>query len=158
MAPDSLQPSTDEWSRVSAVTSLVEVLARNVIGLHQLPDNEVPAWLDRLRVPSDWRVGRLADAANQPWRIAVRGAHPEGGWDGCETIAVYGFSGAVPIEVLTNNGDCTFALGPPTSEDGLLVHQSIFVESSRHSALEPDIADLSSVVLAAFITAMGSGF
>ena len=53
------------------------------------------------------RPGGLA-AAESPdrrLRIATYGPRPDGGWDGCETINVYGFTGIPHPDVLTDNAD-----------------------------------------------------
>jgi hypothetical protein len=192
---------SDEWARVSAASSAVAVMARYVIGLHQLSPIELPAWLTALELPVGWRTGRFENAPSQPWRIAVYGPHVEGGFDGCETVAVFGFHGALPLRVLMESADCAFrdldadqietnrlsvssgdhveavrstgyfAAGglwiwgqhsyfladSPSSGTGVLIHQSIFVESSRRSALCSDVAALSDQILNSFVAESVSG-
>lgn len=56
---------------------------------------QVPGWLARASLPAGWRVGHyLGSEPNQPWRIAVRDPRPGDGWDACETITVWGFTGS----------------------------------------------------------------
>jgi hypothetical protein len=62
--------------------------------------DEVPVWLTLLRVPPGWRAGHLEGGGPQPWRIAVCGPRADGGWDGCETIAVLKFTGFPSIETI----------------------------------------------------------
>jgi hypothetical protein len=61
--------------------------------------DEVPKWLTLLRVPPKWRAGHL-EGGGPPWRIAVCGQRADGGWDGCETIAVLQFTGFPSIETI----------------------------------------------------------
>lgn len=57
------------------------------------PRSTVPAWLSRLSVPPEWRTGHLEGGGIEPCRITVCGRRTDGGWDGCETLSVFTFSG-----------------------------------------------------------------
>jgi hypothetical protein len=39
--------------------------------------------------------------------MTLCGHRPEGGWDGCETISVFAFTGVPPQDVVRENSDCT---------------------------------------------------
>lgn len=96
-----------EAQRPSEAQSATGVLACHVADFSQLSCNDVPDWLTRLRVPAGWRTGRLDGGGHQPGRIAVCGERTGGGWDGCETIAVFGFTGFPPIDVIESNSEWT---------------------------------------------------
>ena len=82
-------------------------LGRHVADFSQLPPGELPTWLTRLRLPAGWRTGRLEGSGHQPWRIAVYGERTGGGWDGCETIGVFGFTGFPPLDLIRRNSEWT---------------------------------------------------
>lgn len=197
----SVDLPSEEWGRVSTASSLVGLVSRYVIDLQQLSREQMPGWLVGLDLPAGWRSGRLEGRSGQPWRISVCGPQPDGGRDGCETIAVYGYSGAVASKMLLELAGCTlvdlgavdietvplvsspadrigavrstgcfaaaglwiwaqhsyFAARTSVPGRGILIQQSVFVESSRRAVLGPDVAMLSNVVLNAFVGAAGSG-
>ena len=35
------------------------------------------------------------------------GTQPDGGWDACETVAVFGFTGFIPCQMILQSCDCT---------------------------------------------------
>jgi hypothetical protein len=100
------QPSSD-WDRLAAVSSLIDVVARHVDGLIQLPSADLPDWLTDLGVPAGWRIARLDGGGVQPSRIAVCSGKSQGGGYGCDTISVFGFTGIPPSEVVRDNAACT---------------------------------------------------
>ncbi|WP_156751321.1 hypothetical protein [Mycobacterium sp. 1245111.1] len=57
--------------------------------------------------PAGWQIAQLADRSYEPARIAVTGQHPDGSWDGCETISAFGFTGFPPKHVVHENADRT---------------------------------------------------
>jgi hypothetical protein len=105
--PSSGDGLSTERRRLGAVSSVVSVLARHVDDVMQFRSWNLPAWLTQLGVPPGWQIGHLADSAVEPSRIAVYGPQPDGGWDGCETISVFGFTGTPPGELAHDNADCT---------------------------------------------------
>ena len=96
----------NEQHRLSAATSVVTELRRHVVGLTQVPTTELTPWLAQLRVPPSWQTGQAQGFAAQPSRIAVCGQRPEGGWNGCETLSVFRFTGSPPAGLLHDHADC----------------------------------------------------
>jgi hypothetical protein len=96
-----------EQRRLAAVPSIAEVAARHVDDLAELRAEDLPEPLTRLGAPPGWRLANLEGSPVQPARVVVCGQHPDGSWDGCETIRVFGFTGALPLDVLRANADCT---------------------------------------------------
>ncbi|MBS4728852.1 hypothetical protein MSM1_11065 [Mycobacterium sp. SM1] len=105
MTAAAQEPS--EWHRLAAVSSLVDVVARHVDDLIQLPAERLPEWLTVLGVPAGWRIARLDGNAVQPSRIAVCSRQSQGGGEACETISVFRFTGIAPVDVVRANADCT---------------------------------------------------
>jgi hypothetical protein len=96
-----------EWQRLASVSSVVDVVAASVDGIAQLHVDEIDEWLNGLGVPDGWRIARFDSGDTQPSRIAVYGQRPRGGWDGCETITVFGFTGIPNLDDVRRNADCT---------------------------------------------------
>jgi hypothetical protein len=83
-------------SQLTAVSSVVDVVAGHVDGLAPIPAGELADWVAGLAVPAGWQV-LPPDATAAPLaRIAVRGRRPGGGWDACDTISVFRFTGFPP--------------------------------------------------------------
>ncbi|MBO0880358.1 MAG: hypothetical protein J2P17_08405 [Mycobacterium sp.] len=96
-----------ELSQLTTVSSVVDVVAGYVDDLAPIPAGELTDWLAGLAVPAGWQVLPL-DASSAPLaRLAVRGQRPEGGWDACDTISVFRFTGFPPREVVEDNAECT---------------------------------------------------
>jgi hypothetical protein len=96
-----------ERRRLAAVSSVAGEVARHVKEFTHLRADAAPHWLTQLRAPARWKIGHLADSPVEPSRIAVSGPQPDGRWDGCETITVFGFTGIPPEDVVRNNADRT---------------------------------------------------
>jgi hypothetical protein len=96
-----------ERRRVAAVSSIAAVAARHVGDLAELVAADLPEPLTRLGAPPGWRLANLAGSPVAPARVLVCGQHPDGSWDGCETIRAFGFTGALPADVVRANADCT---------------------------------------------------
>ncbi|MCV7204912.1 hypothetical protein H7J71_23135 [Mycolicibacterium peregrinum] len=101
------QKSPDSRRRLPSVDSVVDAVAPHVTDLNLVPPRETPEWLQQSVVPDGWKVVHLDTGFVQPTRTAVAGARDDGGWDGCETISVYRFTGAPPCSVVSENNDCT---------------------------------------------------
>jgi hypothetical protein len=68
--------------------------------------------MPELGVAAGWQVGRAENSASQPTRIAVYSHDPSAGWDACETIDVFTFTGRPPDDIVRLNADCSLrALG-----------------------------------------------
>lgn len=102
------QAKTNEWRRLASASSVADALAERVGGLEQVRAEDLPAWLTGLGVPPGWRIAHLDDTSGvAPSRIAVCGATPRGGWEGCETITVSQFTGMPDVDAVRDNADCT---------------------------------------------------
>ena len=97
--------TTAEHHRLAAVPTIATVAAHHVGALTELRGAELPAPLTRLGAPPGWRLANLAGSPIAPARVLVSGPHPDGSWDGCETIRAFGFTGALPPDVLRANAD-----------------------------------------------------
>jgi hypothetical protein len=76
-----------------SVSAVAGVLAHHVRDLAPVATYELPAWLQQLRFPTGWLPTQFDSSLAQPARVAVCGPHPDGGWDGCETISLFRFTG-----------------------------------------------------------------
>jgi hypothetical protein len=85
--------------------------ADGVDGLRYITDNsEIPQWAKEIGQPVGWLLGRYSGFNTQrPWRISVCGPQQDGGWDACETVTVYGFSGTIPTSLLQRRADKALA-------------------------------------------------
>lgn len=95
-----------EWRRLAA-SSAVGAVAGHVNDLVQVGTEDLPGWLTGLGVPPEWQHAHLEGSGVQPARIVVCGRRPDGGWYGCETITVFGFTGIPPEDVVCGSSDCT---------------------------------------------------
>jgi hypothetical protein len=106
-----MSPAGDDLStrqrRVSAISLVLNVVAAHVNDFVQFHGDELPEWLTGLGVPVGWRIARVDCCGIQPSRVAVCGPHFDGGWDGCDTISVFGFTGVAPVDGVRDNADCT---------------------------------------------------
>jgi hypothetical protein len=95
-----------EWHRLARVSSVVDIVARHVHDLIQIVPDDVPQWLAGLAVPAGWCIARFDGDGAAPSRIAVCGPQSDGGWDGCETSSVFGFTGIPDIDMVRDHADC----------------------------------------------------
>jgi hypothetical protein len=89
------------------VPSIATVAARHVDDLVELRAEDLPAALTGLGAPPGWRLATLEGGPVAPARVTVYGQHPDGTWDGCETIRAFGFTGALAADVVRDNAACT---------------------------------------------------
>jgi hypothetical protein len=99
------QQSCNEWNRLVFAPIVADVLAHNVADLTSVATDEQPAWLQQLHLPTGWRLAQFDANPIQPTRIAVCGPHPDGGWDGCETINLFRFIGNPPDGLVQDTSD-----------------------------------------------------
>jgi hypothetical protein len=104
-------PPNPDWPaevrRLTTVSSVVDAVSRHVSDLTPVSANDLPRWLRRLALPPDWHLVDLSGHPPPPTRIAVHGQRSDGGWDGCETISVFRFTGTLSADVVRDNADCT---------------------------------------------------
>jgi hypothetical protein len=123
-----------ELGGLTAVSSIVDAVSDHVSDLTPVSAHDLPRWLRRLALPPDWHRVDLSGHPPPPTRIAVYGQRSDGGWDGCETISVFRFTGTLPANVVHDNVDytlrdlhadniCTVAL-PTPSEPGVTAARS----------------------------------
>jgi hypothetical protein len=73
--------------------------------------------------------------------MTLCGHRPEGGWDGCETISVFAFTGVPPQDVVRENSDCTlrdldadsittYTLNAPTDPEVSAVRSSGYLSAA----------------------------
>jgi hypothetical protein len=96
-----------ERHRLLTAPSIAGVVTSHVEDLVELGAEDVPEWVTRLGVPPRWCLARIEDGPIQPARITVCGQNPDYGWDGCETITAFRFTGTPPVNIVYDNADCT---------------------------------------------------
>jgi hypothetical protein len=104
-----------QWQDQLGARSGTERVLQDAADLALLARDEVPDWLTRLRVPVGWCTAHLDGSAHRPWRIAVCGQRSDGGWDGCETIAAFSFTGFPAIDAIQRDSQRAlrqFEVGP----------------------------------------------
>jgi hypothetical protein len=85
---------------------MADAISGSVTDLARVPSHELFRWLPGLQMAAGWQVGRAENSASQPTRIAVYGHDPSAGWDACETIDVFTFTGSPPDDIVRSNADC----------------------------------------------------
>jgi hypothetical protein len=103
--PNPDQP--EGLDRLTTVLSPVDVVGRYVADMAPIPAEELAEWLAGLPVPVGWQVIQSDASLVAHGRVMVSGARPGGGWDACDTLSVFGFTGAPPRDVVEENADCT---------------------------------------------------
>jgi hypothetical protein len=92
--------AAEEWQRLSSATSLRDIVACVVTDFTPAP---VHAVLRGTRaaptVPAGWLVATPGDAVHQPVRAVVTGHRSRGGWQGCDTLAAFWFTGTPHADV-----------------------------------------------------------
>jgi hypothetical protein len=107
MTTQEPQPGPPDSGRLTAVSSVVDAVDRHVNDLTPVPAGELPRWLRRLALPPDWHLVGLSGHPPPPTRMAVYSRRSDGGWDGCETISVFRFTGTLPADLVRDNIGCT---------------------------------------------------
>jgi len=100
--------SAAEWRRLSSADSVGEVVAQVVADFRPATVEEA---LGRacaaLTVPTGWLVAASGDTVQQPVRAIVTGHRSRGGWQGCDTLAAFRFTGMPPPDVGTAHASDT---------------------------------------------------
>ena len=107
MNPEVNDRLSSERQRLFALSSVAAAIASEVGDVTLLHGDKAPRWLTSLAVPPGWQIRHLVDRTVEPSRIAGCGRRPDGGWDGSETISVFGFTGVPSEDVVRNNAACT---------------------------------------------------
>jgi hypothetical protein len=99
---------SNEWQRLSSATSLTDIVAGTVTEFTPLLVRDVlPCDNDTFAIPAGWHLAASGMSAEQPVRAAVTGHRSRGGWQGCDTVAAFGFTGITPINVATPHAGST---------------------------------------------------
>jgi hypothetical protein len=106
MTSAAREPAND-WHRLATASSVVDAVTHHVGDLTQLRAEDLPEWLTGLGVPAGWRLACFGGKGVQPSRIVVCSRQIHGGGDACDTISLFGFTGAPPVEVVHDNADRT---------------------------------------------------
>ncbi|HJT95552.1 MAG TPA: hypothetical protein VJ777_27035 [Mycobacterium sp.] len=96
-----------EERRPEAVSSVIEVVGRHVSELTPVPPEDLPMCLPGLSIPWGWRIGHPENSPVLPTRVAVCGRDSVPGWDGCEIINAFSFTGFAAESEVRKNADCT---------------------------------------------------
>lgn len=96
-----------EQHRLLTAPTLATLVAGKVDELVELGSDDAPEWVMHCAVPPGWRPARLDNSPQRPARITVYSENPGHGWDGCETISVYRFTGTLPTDLIRTNADRT---------------------------------------------------
>jgi hypothetical protein len=83
-----------EWQRLSAANSVGALVAQIVAGFTLATVEEaLGSECAALTVPTGWLVAASGDTVQQPVRAVVTGHRSRGGWQGCDTVAAFRFTG-----------------------------------------------------------------
>jgi len=114
-----------EWRRLAAASTVTGALAGEVADLAPVTTVRLPEWMQRLPLPTGWRVVPSENGPPQPTRTAVHGPDSGGQMDGCETVSVFRFEGRPPdSDVLALAGQTLRELGA----DSITTRRLIFPE------------------------------
>lgn len=133
---------------------LIDAQAMGVDDLAMASGPSVPEWITRLSVPAGWRTGHVEGADIEPFRVAVCGERVDGGWDACETLSVFTFTGALttdrleqhcrralaqlgicsPVTVSLAVSSCAGVHGARSSGRGTIAAREVWIQFSFYSA------------------------
>ncbi|WP_142386830.1 hypothetical protein [Mycobacterium hubeiense] len=105
--------------RLTSTLSIIDMVARHVTDLTLIAAQDTPEWLPTLSIPLGWQIAHLDSNSPQPLRIAVCGERSGGGWDGCETLSLFRFTGMPPDGLVAENNDCSLR---GLNADGITTH------------------------------------
>ncbi|WP_044095789.1 hypothetical protein [Mycobacterium canetti] len=98
---------SDERHRLGSAKSLADIIARSVSEVVPCPVADALPSVGAAAVPAGWHLAAPGDTAERPVRVAVTGHRSRGGWEGCDTLAAFGFTGRAPIDVVVDHAACT---------------------------------------------------
>ena len=94
-----MRHSHAEWKRLSSAPSLADVVASHVTDFRPLPVSGVlPSAGRAFVVPERWFIAAAGDTTDRPVRALVTGHRSRRGWQGCDTLAAFGFTGIPPAK------------------------------------------------------------
>jgi hypothetical protein len=105
----SASSPSPRW-RPLPTSSLVDTLRedKDIDDIDALSGAEIPEWLQRLSIPTNWQLLGLPDIPDQQVaRMAVCGPLGNGEWEAAETISVFGYTGWPTFYDVLHNADCT---------------------------------------------------
>jgi hypothetical protein len=83
-----------EWQRLSSANSVGARVAQIVADFRLATVEEVlGAECAALTIPTGWLVAASGDTVQEPVRAVVTGHRSRGGWQGCDTVAAFQFTG-----------------------------------------------------------------
>jgi hypothetical protein len=83
-----------EWQRLSSANSVGAQVAQIVAGFRPATvEDPLGSECAALTIPTGWLVAASGDAVQQPVRAVVTGHRSRGGWQGCDTVASFRFTG-----------------------------------------------------------------
>lgn len=103
----TLVPTQPIQDRLMSVSSVVDEVRRYVTNMSAALPQELPEWLQALEIPPGWQVAQIGTNAVPLSRVILSGHKPEGGWEGCETLSLFRFSGAIPPNIVEDNAQRT---------------------------------------------------
>jgi hypothetical protein len=100
-------PQADQWQRLSSTPSLPDIVARTVTDFTPLPVKDALPRHSMSAVPTGWHLAASGDSFEQPVQAAVTGHRSRGGWEGCDTLAAFGFTSSTPTDAVIEHAACT---------------------------------------------------
>jgi len=83
-----------EWQRLASANSIGALVAQIVAGYRPVTvDEALGLECAALTVPTRWLVAAPGNSVQQPVRAVVTGHRSRGGWQGCDTVAAFRFTG-----------------------------------------------------------------
>ncbi|MHA7650058.1 hypothetical protein ACX9NE_09970 [Mycobacterium sp. ML4] len=98
---------SEERQRVLSAASLTDIVAGAVSDFTPQPAADALPSIGTAVVPAGWYLAAPGDNREQPVRVAVTGHRSRGGWEGCDTLATFGFTGEPPIDLVVDHAACT---------------------------------------------------
>ncbi len=97
----------DERQRVLSAASLTDIVAGAVSDFTPQSAADALPSIGTAAVPAGWYLAAPGDSPEQPVRVAVTGHRSRGSWEGCDTLATFGFTGMPPIDLVVDHAACT---------------------------------------------------
>ena len=138
----STQPP-DGRARPSSASSPADIVARHVTDFAPVPVEGVsPHAREVFDCPPGWLLAAPGDSADHPVRVVVTGHRSRGGWEGCETLAAFSFTGCAPNNAVVDNAARTLY---DLNASGI----------TRQTLATPQFPDVCAVRASGYLTAVG---